>query len=517
MSAAASKPSGPLARGPSVVTGLLLALGCLPLALQYLAQLWEHPWYRWYPLALVGALVLAARAILEPRRAASPGRPHFWLPLIGLALGLLVWAGWRGSPWLGWGAMLLAGAGMLGWAGGGESLRRLLPAGVLLLVVWCPPGNQDAWLVEGAEKALLVPTGHLLHTLGVPHWITPDGVTLAAVTVPRGELFLGLHGLPGVLVAGLLWLLLRRRHPARIVATLALLASCFLPAETIRITWGLVASDASGTDFFSTPRATWVVVGMWAVLLGLLFSLDQFMRFLTAPRRRPDLPPVTPGTSAWPGMPAVLGLRGAGSPLAWGVAVLAVAAGGAGLWQVWAHEPPLAAKAPKSLPGAFSLRDWPEWRALSASNSLARLESAGAVRGAWHRQRADLAMAISVAGPAAEGVSPLPLYQAQGWHLAGLARAGGAGTPPCATAELLRDELFRGVLWMGVVDDQGRWLEPPLRGRGREGAGRSYVIQVLAVATRNLTPAERQEVRARFEAARLELAAQIAASPEAAR
>jgi hypothetical protein len=43
------------------------------------------------------------------------------------------------------------------------------------------------------------------------------------------------------------------------------------------------------------------------------------------------------------------------------------------------------------------------------------------------------------------------------------------------------------------------------------------VIQVLAVATRNLTPAERQEVRARFEAARLELAAQIAASPEAAR
>lgn len=515
----------PARRGLSAVAVVLLGLGFLPLALAYFAELWSAPWYRWFPLALAGATALAVRGILEPRQPAVPGRPAVWLPLVGAGLLLLAAAAWVGSPRLGWLAALVALAGTLGWCGGWALFKRLLPAWVMLFSVLSPPLNWDGALFERLEKLVLGSADRLLFSLNVPHLISPVGVSLADLTIPRAGLFTGLYGLPGVVAAGLLWLLWQRRHPVRLAFTLGVAALFPLPGEVVRVAWGLAACDASGANFFTTPLATWIVLGCWLLYFGLLLSADQLLRFLTAPRRRPDLPPLTADDAVWPGATAALGLRGPASGLAWGLAAVALLLGGAGAGLAWQSARPPAGSPAGVTPGfkadvSFTLPDWPEWRNYSRSNSLAQVESLDPARGTWYRQRNDLALAISIEGPLSHPTTPVPLYQAQGWSLTGWVPviAAGGGPPPCATAELLRDQLFRGVLWFGLVDETGRWCEPPGRLQPRSAGpppGRPcYGIQVLAVSVRNLTPAERTEVRERFEAARRELSRQLALPQE---
>lgn len=492
-----------------------LALGFLPLGLLYLAELWSRPGQRWFPLALAGALALGARGVWTTRVPAQPGHVGLWLPIMFAALALLAVAGWLASPWLGWAAGLLALAGVAVWTGGRAGMKRWLPAWVMLLALWIPPPAWEPFIYERVEKVLLTAASHWLHTLAVPHWTSSLGVTLATVSVPREQLFMGTYGLPGVLGAGLLFLLWHRRPLLWVAATLCLAALFFLPGEAARLAWGLASSDRSGTNFFASLGATWVTVGTWLAYFGLLVSVDQLMRFLASPRRRPDLPP-EPEPPAWPGVAAVTGLRGVASPVAWGAAAVALCVGAAGAWhtaqQARSANTTVAVTASAV---ALTLDDWPEWRTFAATNSVARLETPPPALGAWHRQRADLAVAISLTGPLTEAVTPVPFYQAEGWRLTGIVTLPAGPTPPSVTAELLRDELFRGVLWFAVVDGTGRWWEPPAVGHpgARLPAG-GYLIQLLAVSTRNPSTAERAEIHALFERTRQVLAAQLSAAPE---
>lgn len=501
----------------------LLALGFLPLAILHLVALWAGPWHRWLPVALVAALALAARALHEPRQPATPGRPWAWWPLLGLGLAGLAAAAWWRSPWLGWLGGLLAWAGTLGWAGGWRLLRRWLPAWVMGLTLLSLPHGWDAVVVERVESLVLLSADRMLYSWSVPHLLSPLGVTLTSLTVPRETLFTGLYGVPGVLVAGLGWLLWQRRHPVRVLATLGWAALFPLPLEVVRIAWGLAACDARQANSFTTPLATWLVIGTWLLEFLLLLSADQGLRFLTAPRRRPDLPPATSDDSIWPGALAAMGLHGPPMSVAWAGAVAALVLGGVGVSRAWPDlraVPPTGAAVAKP-ERTFTLAEWPGWLDLAASNSLAQVELLDAGRASWYRQKGDFAVSVSVAGPFPRRITPLPQYQARGWNLSGWVpvAAQSGGPPACATADLLRDQVFHGVLWFGLVDESGRWLDLP----GRLRAPRPepwldrpcYLVQVLATSPRYHTPAERADVREKFEAARAELARQLAPAPEA--
>ena len=78
----------------------LLVFGFAPLLLQFFTNLWERPYYQFFPMALVGAVVLAKRGIEELPRPLTPGQRFLTLLLVGasfalLFLGLVMW-----SPWL---------------------------------------------------------------------------------------------------------------------------------------------------------------------------------------------------------------------------------------------------------------------------------------------------------------------------------------------------------------------------------------------------------------------------------
>ena len=506
----------------------LLAAGFLPLGLAYFAEAWGKPWYRWFPLALLAALALAVRALTQARQAAKPGADQAWVSLVFCGVGLLGLASAVWSPWLGWLALLVTLPGVIGWCGGKDLFRRLVPAYVLLVVCLSPPLDWDVTIVNRLERLLLSGADRLLYTLGGPHLVSAVGVTLPRLNVPHAGLYTGLHGLPAVLVLGLVFLLWMRRGPLRVCLTLVLSSLLFLPCESVRLARGLAACDETGTNFFLTAKSTQSVVGWWLLYALLLVSMDQFVRFLVVPRNRaetgeaPEFPPEPP---PWPGWGAVLGMRPVASRLAWGLALAGVALAGVQVVRAWQKPAGMSEAARlaavKLKPGAvFRLPDWDGFHNLRETNSLAQLPRVGTMLGAWYRQRQDLAMAVGLSGPMMGFPSPLLAAQEQGWELRGWEATRNETRQACARAELVRDAILRGILWFGVVDAAGRWVEAPARlGRDNRASvenqlGPCYLLQTIVVSTRNLTPAELGEVRERFEVARAELARQLAAERE---
>src|SRR5262245_38106192 len=87
----------------AIVVALLIIplVAHIPLLLQHAEQMWQRPHYRFFPLALLGAVVLAYVPLssITPL-ALRPGRP--WVVLLGMLTSwtVLVSAEIVDSPWL---------------------------------------------------------------------------------------------------------------------------------------------------------------------------------------------------------------------------------------------------------------------------------------------------------------------------------------------------------------------------------------------------------------------------------
>src|SRR5690242_8669232 len=82
------------------VAGGVLVMAFLPLLLAHGRQLWLRPHYQFFPLALIGAAVLAWPALTEgPRTRAGATARTFSFGLVGLSWLLLAGAVVMDSPW----------------------------------------------------------------------------------------------------------------------------------------------------------------------------------------------------------------------------------------------------------------------------------------------------------------------------------------------------------------------------------------------------------------------------------
>lgn len=524
---AETNPAPPLPpRGaPSAGVVALLALGFLPLLLAYFAELWAQPAQRGYLLALPAAVLLGARGMRNLDQPATPGTAWLWLSLHILGLGLLVAATVMWSPGLGLLASLVALAGVVGWCGGARLLRALGPMFVLLLTLLAPllPWNDRLW--TALQEFVLKAVDRMLYTFEVPHLLGVNGFELTALTVPREELFAGLNGLPGLLVlllGGLLWW---RRHPLRILVVLAAVGVFAVPSEVLRVTWGLKACHATGGDFFQTARAGVITGALWLLWFGLGLSVDQFTGFLVEVRRRSGGPlPEAPAPA--PRLPwrVALGLGRESSRLAWAFVAVALVLGLTATGRGWLRRNDLreAVGAASRLP-AGAVFEMPafggEWRVLLASEVLGEVAMTARDVRTWQWQSGQVTLTLGLDGPLTGFVDPSPGYVKRGWQIAEASPVVSAtnAVPPYVEVELTREPMLHGVLWFGLVDEAGRWLEPPNHGAGwvarpgatSPGSGASHRVQALAVSARPLTPAERAEARRVFDAARLALAAQL--------
>lgn len=495
------------------------ALGCAPLVVTYFFNLWEKPYYRFFPLALLGAGWLAWRG-WRSAPPPVPGARWVVLTLAGVALALLAAGAGLWVPWLGVAALLCVLLGAV-WAHGGWRLARpLLPALVLSLTVLTPPFGWDEAVMNRLQAWVMSGAGRMLYSLQVPHLLGWWSVELAGRKVPLKELFAGLNLLPGLLAVCLFYLLGQRRQAAVVVLTLATVFAFAMPGEVMRVAFGLRASDALGLDRFTNWRNTATAWGLGGLLLVLMLSVDQLLVFLTdlSQMRRWRTRPTADGAPVpAPAPEPTAPVAGAAlSPrLAWGLvwvsALLGLTQMGTG-WNHYQHRvvaegPPAAgalAEVRFELPEAFG-----EWKRAEVTNYMAAIAlTPGAKSQRWFYQKGELSLVLAVDYPWRGVVSPVPAYREADWRLTA-ENSGGtelSAILPGGRAEMAFDPVLKSVLWYGAVTAQGQWLRPavPLPEKPL-----SYRVQGLLLVGRKIEPADRKEANEVFEQARAQWSRQL--------
>ncbi len=148
-------PPPPVVRSPArsgaawgfIVAAAILIAAHLPLLFRHAEQLWLRPHYQFFPLALLGVVVLAAARLrgYGPLKQCSAG---YALPLLAVAWFLLAVAELLNSSRLGAIAAMVAIVVVLFVFGGGRFIRAMLPAILLLcFAIQPPPFELDRQLI----------------------------------------------------------------------------------------------------------------------------------------------------------------------------------------------------------------------------------------------------------------------------------------------------------------------------------------------------------------------------------
>jgi exosortase len=307
---ASSRPAArPLALG-LVVAGAVVVLAHLPLLVQHGRQLWLRPHYQFFPLVLLGSLVLAFLRLRDGERLA-PGSPRWSWPLLALAWFVLVLAELLYSSWLAAVAALALLAAALFTLGGGRLLRAALPAWLLLWLAVPPPFELDRSLILGLQSLTARWSSSALDVLGVLHVMAGNVVESSGRRLLVEEACSGVNSLFSVLACTVFFVLLARRPFPWSLTLIAAAIAWVLAANVARVVFVTYASVRWGIDLTSGWRHDALGLLLFALALVLLASTDQLLQFL--------LKPATPGRPKHePAVAAAETATGCGLP--WGVA-----------------------------------------------------------------------------------------------------------------------------------------------------------------------------------------------------
>jgi exosortase len=276
-----AEPVGqPVARLATV--GVVTALAFLPLLAQHGRQMWDRPHYQFVPLVPLGAAVLLASRL----RGLGPLTPGSWLISLGflaVSWALLLVGEMLTSPWFAAVAVLVLAASGLYAAGGVRLFRAALPAWVLMWLAVPPPLQLDNQLVLGLQSLTARWSSAVLDLLGVFHVMAGHVVELGGRRLLVEQACSGVNSLFAVLACTVFYVFLTRR-PA-VQAVLVVVAGIFwvLVANVARVVVVAVASARWGVDLTEGWRHDVLGFGLFAAALGLIWSTNRLLLFLTAP------------------------------------------------------------------------------------------------------------------------------------------------------------------------------------------------------------------------------------------
>ena len=167
---------------PALLAVSILALAHLPLLIAHGQQIWLRPHYQFFPLLVVGAVVLL---ILRTRDLGtltpaplSQALVYFLVVWVVLAAAEVVHASWFGAvaAVLGLGALMFA-------IGGGRLLKAGTPSLVLLCVAIPPPFELDRTLILELQTWTARWGSRVLDMLGVYHVLAGHVVEIGGATV----------------------------------------------------------------------------------------------------------------------------------------------------------------------------------------------------------------------------------------------------------------------------------------------------------------------------------------------
>jgi exosortase len=263
------------------VAGGVLVIAFLPLLLAHGRQLWLRPHYQFFPLALVGAAVLAWPALTEgPRTRAGSTARTMSFGLVGLSWLLLAGAVVMDSPWAASVAcLILLAAAPLG-IGGWPYLRALLPALGFLLLVIPPPFGMDSRLVSALQTLTAKASSHILDYINVFHYMEGNVVVTSGKRYMVEEACSGIHSLFSIVACTLFYALWAHVHWFRAICLLVAAVFWVMVQNTFRVVMIAYVGSRWGWDL----SAGWPHYALDFVLFGcsllLLASTDRFLRFL---------------------------------------------------------------------------------------------------------------------------------------------------------------------------------------------------------------------------------------------
>ncbi len=277
----------------AVLAAVAAALAAhLPLLILHAQQIWMRPHYQFFPLVLLGAAVLAFLRLRDLGPLTPAPAPRAW-PLLGAAWILLAAAELLYSSWLGTTAALAALAALLYALGGARLFRAALPAWLLLWLAVPPPFELDRQLILWLQSLTARWASAALDVVGVYHVMAGNVVEVGGRRLLVEEACSGVNSLFSTLACTLFYVFFVRRPPVRAVLLLAAAVGWVLAANVVRVAAIAFLAARWGIDLSEGWRHETLGAGLFVAVLGLVWSTDRLLLFLTAPSARPKpAPPV---------------------------------------------------------------------------------------------------------------------------------------------------------------------------------------------------------------------------------
>jgi exosortase len=251
--------------------GLIFCIGFGPLTGEFFFNLWKFEIHQFFPIALLGAAVLAWRGLAETEMPLNRGSPFVTLPMILLYLGLLAWATMLWSPWIGVVAVLAAIAATVWWIGGVRLTKSLLPAWIMLLTVIPPPMKLDTRFALFLQHLAVAGSSRILGLMAVPHLRSGNVLEIPGHRLLVEQACSGINSVLFMTSICFFYALWQRRSFPFLILLYILTLSAILFGNLIRITSGAWILFNFNIDLLSGWRHE--TLGLILTALYLLFII----------------------------------------------------------------------------------------------------------------------------------------------------------------------------------------------------------------------------------------------------
>ncbi len=283
-----SRESNPstISLGWLVIAGAII-LALAPLVYQHCVQMIIRPHYQFFPLAIVGAIVLAVVRWRESRLDLVPGSSALTVVAFGLSVTTLLAAELLYSSWLGSVAALLTLASIAYVFGGTSLVWRFLPALVLLSLVIPPPFELDRQIILSLKAITTQWSSRVLDYVGLRHNMAGNVVEIPGARAVEQLLVedacSGINSFFSIAACTVFLVFFYRRHW---VHALLLIPSAFawvLAANVTRVVTITICKVWWGVDLSHGWRHETLGVVVFLLAFGMVWSTDRFLLFLFAP------------------------------------------------------------------------------------------------------------------------------------------------------------------------------------------------------------------------------------------
>jgi exosortase len=522
---------------------LIGLVGFGPLLAQFFFNLWQYDTYQFFPLALVGAAVLAKRGLDKVPRPLKAGAGLLTMILMLGVLGMLGTAAVMWSPWLGAVSFLLALLAFAWWVGGWVMVKALFPAWLVLLTILPPPLKLDARFALLLQEWATAGSSYLIALMGIPSLLTGLIIEIPGQRMLVEEACSGVNSILFMTSVCVFFAMWKRRGVFFLALLYALTIACVLVGNLVRITFGAWVFFHHRVELFVGWKHEAVGLVLTATYLIFIVTADAILEriFTPHPVSSSEKPAAKNSQPLLAGVYFEGGLKYVTILLA-GLCMVQLVRG----WNFHFRKEQARVINPEWMDGSAKFSLPPQiagWDLVSEAKPTPKKAAYedGVYSHIWQYKREGLLATISLDYPFFNYHDVTVCYRSAGWEISETKLIGAApdnGMIPYMEVALAKEGGIRADLFYSTVDESGIWLEEPGKRSPYDAGGNplaegdlfsrlenrlrqmpysseaseqalNYRIQLLAAARGGLGTEQRRHIEKLFREARLALADQF--------